>query len=249
MSSRDTGLINQEATKRDVDMWMEDLLARIELRIIHPHSVIDQSGAAMGEGPKFLAPGEIIVKDLLLDRFTQRQAPHVPDEPHPGLLARSGVRTEEQPRPDADDSIDTAVGVRYELSSYFDLDACEAPQPGLVLPVERLQKVPTQSDRRRHQRRIIEGGAELRTKGNDTRTWGTLTDVSASGCYVQMYFSPGVRAQLKVTLNVGDVPIVADGIVRVVNPGLGAGIEFTKIMDGDRERLNELLATRTEFLT
>lgn len=249
MSSRDTGLINQEATKRDVDMWMEDLLARIELRIIHPHSVIDQSGAAMGEEPKILASREIVVKGLLLDRFTQPQAPHVPDEPQIGLLARSGVRTEEQPTPEADGFTDTAVGVRYELSSYFDLDACDAPQPGLRLSAEQLQKAQTSSDRRRHQRHAIDGGAELRTKGSDTRTWGTLADVSASGCYVQMYFSPGVRAQLKMTLNVGDVPILAEGIVKVVYPGLGAGIEFTKIMDGDRQRLNELLAARAEFLT
>jgi hypothetical protein len=41
--------INQEATKRDVDKWMEDLLVRIQLRIMHPHSVIDQDGTAIGE--------------------------------------------------------------------------------------------------------------------------------------------------------------------------------------------------------
>ena len=52
-----------------------------------------------------------------------------------------------------------------------------------------------------------------------------------------------------MTLNVGDVPILAEGIVKVVYPGLGAGIEFTKIMDRDRQRLNELLAARAEFLT
>lgn len=249
MSSRDTGLINQEATKRDVDMWMEDLLARIELRIIHPHSVIDQGGTIMGDEPKILASREIVVKGLVLDRFTQPQAPHVPDEPLPGLLARSGVRTEEQPTPEADGIVDSEIDISHEISSYFDRDAREAPQPGLRLSAERLEKAQTSSDRRRHQRHVIDGGAELRTKGSDTRTWGTLTDVSASGCYVQMYFSPGVRAQLKMTLNLGDVPILADGIVKVVYPGLGAGIEFTKIMDEDRQRLNELLAARAEFLT
>lgn len=246
MSSRDTGLINQEATKRDVDMWMEDLLARIELRIIHPHSVIHQGGTIMGEEPN---SREIVVKGLLLDKFMQPQSPHVPDEPHLGLLARSGVRTEERPTPEADGIVDSEIYISRQISPYFDLDAREAPQPGLRLSAERLQEAQTSSDRRRHQRHVIDGGAELRTKGSDTRTWGTLTDVSASGCYVQMYFSPGVRAQLKMTLNVGDVPILAEGIVKVVYPGLGAGIEFTKIMDRDRQRLNELLAARAEFLT
>src|SRR5579864_2391540 len=36
-------LLNSEATKRDVDKWTEDLLNRIQLCIMHPHSVIHQN--------------------------------------------------------------------------------------------------------------------------------------------------------------------------------------------------------------
>jgi hypothetical protein len=38
-------LLNSEATKRDVDKWTEDLLNRIQLCIMHPHSVIHQNSA------------------------------------------------------------------------------------------------------------------------------------------------------------------------------------------------------------
>jgi hypothetical protein len=49
MKLQTTALINREATGRDVDRWMEDLLARIQLCILHPHSVIHQDGTAKGE--------------------------------------------------------------------------------------------------------------------------------------------------------------------------------------------------------
>lgn len=44
MKPQTTVLINREATKRDVDKWMEDLLARIQLCVMHPHSVIQRDG-------------------------------------------------------------------------------------------------------------------------------------------------------------------------------------------------------------
>jgi hypothetical protein len=37
-------LITREATKQDVDKWMEDLFARIQLCLTHPHSVIQRDG-------------------------------------------------------------------------------------------------------------------------------------------------------------------------------------------------------------
>ena len=44
MKPQTTVLINREATKHDVDKWMEDLFARIQLCVMHPHSVIHREG-------------------------------------------------------------------------------------------------------------------------------------------------------------------------------------------------------------
>jgi len=46
MKPQTTALINRETTGRDVDKWMEDLFARIQLCVLHPHSVIHQDGTA-----------------------------------------------------------------------------------------------------------------------------------------------------------------------------------------------------------
>jgi hypothetical protein len=67
MTSQTTSLINGEATKRDVDNWMEDLFVRIQLRIMHPHNVIHQDGTASEEETQIVEPREIIVNTLLLD--------------------------------------------------------------------------------------------------------------------------------------------------------------------------------------
>ena len=68
-------LINQQATKHDVDQWMEDLLIRIQLRITHPHNVIDQEGSPIARDARVLQLGGINVNKLLLDEFTLPNTP------------------------------------------------------------------------------------------------------------------------------------------------------------------------------
>lgn len=41
--------MNPEATKHELDKWSEDLLIRIQLRFMHPHTVIHQNGSAADE--------------------------------------------------------------------------------------------------------------------------------------------------------------------------------------------------------
>jgi hypothetical protein len=57
-----------------------------------------------------------------------------------------------------------------------------------------------------------------------------------------MYVPPALGTELEMTLEVGAVRVLAEGVVKVVYPGLGVGIEFTNIADEYRQRLNELLA-------
>jgi hypothetical protein len=51
MKPQSTVPINREATKHDMDKWMEDLLVRIQLCGMHPHSVIQPDGTT-NEGEK-----------------------------------------------------------------------------------------------------------------------------------------------------------------------------------------------------
>ena len=57
MKLQTNALINRETTGRDVDKWMEDLFARIQLCILHPHSVIPGEGTTSEEEMQVVAPG------------------------------------------------------------------------------------------------------------------------------------------------------------------------------------------------
>jgi hypothetical protein len=43
-------LLNQEMTDHDLAAWMDDLLTRIELRVLMEHEVIDHQGDDAGSG-------------------------------------------------------------------------------------------------------------------------------------------------------------------------------------------------------
>jgi len=111
-----------------------------------------------------------------------------------------------------------------------------------LLQQKELQQPENVGDRRQYRRYAVEGSAEMYRKGSQTRTWGPLTDISASGCYVEMYVPYGAGTELQMAIEVADAKIVAEGIVRVVYPGLGIGVEFTNIAEEDKIRLNDLLA-------
>ncbi len=107
---------------------------------------------------------------------------------------------------------------------------------------KQLQEPEQAGDRRQYRRYAVNGGAELRVKGTETRTWGPMTDISASGCYVEMYNPCPAGTELEMTLEVGESRIAAEGVVRVIYPGLGIGVEFTKLTDTNKVLLNALLA-------
>ena len=57
MKPQTNALINRETTGRDVDKWMEDLFARIQLCVLHPHTVIHREGTTNEEEMPGVAPG------------------------------------------------------------------------------------------------------------------------------------------------------------------------------------------------
>jgi len=65
IKTRATAFINRETTTGDVDKWMDDLLIRIELRLMHPHDIIHQDGTATESEHPRVVPGEIPLSNLL----------------------------------------------------------------------------------------------------------------------------------------------------------------------------------------
>jgi PilZ domain len=97
-------------------------------------------------------------------------------------------------------------------------------------------------ERRRSARFQCSGSAELKVEGSDVRMWGTLTDVSLHGCYVEMStpFPVGTKADL--VLEALGFRVRALGTVRVSYPFLGMGICLTKVEPGQQAQLEQLLA-------
>jgi hypothetical protein len=96
-------------------------------------------------------------------------------------------------------------------------------------------------DKRRNPRYKCEGSAEFRSEGSTVRTWATVTDLSRSGCYVEMQATSPVDTPLAMTIEVAGIRVRVKGVVRVSYPFLGMGIAFTEVADDDQAHFDELL--------
>ena len=72
--------------------------------------------------------------------------------------------------------------------------------------------------------------------------WGTLTDVSLHGCYVEMNHTVPLGTQMSLTLEALDVRVHVQGTVRISYPFLGMGVCFSEIEPGQQVQLEQLLA-------
>ena len=97
-------------------------------------------------------------------------------------------------------------------------------------------------ERRQSPRLRCSGSAEIRTEGNDVRMWGTVTDVSLHGCYVEMNTTFPVDSKVDLVLKSFGIKIEASGTVRASYPFLGMGICFAALEPVQHRQLKQLLA-------
>lgn len=96
-------------------------------------------------------------------------------------------------------------------------------------------------ERRQSPRYKCKGSARIQEIGSLTSTWATFADISMHGCYVESATPYHVRTRLDLKLEANGFRVEVIGEVRVAYPGLGMGISFTKVSEGDRDRLRELV--------
>ncbi len=96
--------------------------------------------------------------------------------------------------------------------------------------------------RRKSPRLRCSGSAEFRAEGSDLHMWGTLTDISLHGCYVEMNTTFPVNTKVDLVLKSFGIRIQAPGTVRVTYPFLGMGIRFAEIEPEQQLQLKQLLA-------
>ena len=124
-----------------------------------------------------------------------------------------------------------------------------AGTPGTATPSPRgddgalVEASPTGIERRRSLRYRCSGSAEFRAEGSDVRMWGTLTDISLHGCYIEMSTTFPVDTRVDLSLEASGIRVRLVGTVRVSYPFLGMGISFTEIEPGQQLQLEQLLFT------
>ena len=96
-------------------------------------------------------------------------------------------------------------------------------------------------ERRQSPRLRCSGSAEFRTEASDVRIWGTVTDVSLHGCYVEMNTTFPVGTKVDLVLKSFGIRIETRGEVRASYPFLGMGICFVEIQPVQQLHLKDLL--------
>jgi hypothetical protein len=114
-----------------------------------------------------------------------------------------------------------------------------APNGGGRAPADA--NSPEWEERRQSPRLRCSGSAEFRAEGSDVRMWGTLTDVSLHGCYMEMNTTFPVGTKVDLVLKSFGIRIQARGTVRTSYPFLGMGICFAEIEPGQKLQLTQLL--------
>ncbi|HTS36410.1 MAG TPA: PilZ domain-containing protein [Candidatus Solibacter sp.] len=76
-----------------------------------------------------------------------------------------------------------------------------------------------------------------------------LTDLSLGGCYLEISSPFPVSSRVTLSMRAADVEVRAQGIVRVMHPDKGMGVEFTQATTEHRAALEKFLATLTENRT
>ena len=116
----------------------------------------------------------------------------------------------------------------------------------LTSPEPRLPQaagtVPSEDDRRAQARRTCRLGVNVYRPEGSVLQHCTLTDVSASGCYIEttVPLSVGTRAIIEVRTQ--ELKLRVEGKVRSMHPGFGMGVEFRARTAEDKEQLGRLLA-------
>ncbi|HZT00462.1 MAG TPA: PilZ domain-containing protein [Terriglobales bacterium] len=104
--------------------------------------------------------------------------------------------------------------------------------------------VPADSDpqeRRRNPRYKCEGSATFRVEGTNVRTWGTFTDLSCSGCYVELKATFPAGAIIDLELELNGVRAQVKGEVRVSYPFLGMGVAFRDLTTENRMQIQAMI--------
>lgn len=146
-------------------------------------------------------------------------------------------------QPDLTPDSPTTEGASYlrRLKAQPGEDLCDTPASAVPAAVVPQDSFPGK-DRRRSPRFRCAGSAEFTAEDSNVRMWGTLTDISLRGCYVEMTTTFPVDTKVELVLEGLGIRFRTGGTVRISYPFLGMGILFTEIAHDQKVLLEQLLS-------
>jgi PilZ domain len=120
-------------------------------------------------------------------------------------------------------------------------------RPGSNATSKDIGKAPTDAtnavwkELRQSPRLRCSGSVEFRVEGSDECMWGTLTDISLHGCYVEANTTFPIGTKVALVLKSFGIRIQTPGTVRTSYPSQGMGIGYTEIEPGQKQHLKQLL--------
>jgi hypothetical protein len=97
-------------------------------------------------------------------------------------------------------------------------------------------------ERRAAPRYPCRGSISIRQPEVSGSVSAAVTDISLSGCYVELMETYPVGTRLSSLLNAESISIRFTAEVRTSHPGVGMGVQFDEMSEGDRASLERLIA-------
>jgi c-di-GMP-binding flagellar brake protein YcgR len=98
-------------------------------------------------------------------------------------------------------------------------------------------------ERRRYPRTQATIPIEFKAEGASVASRAETSDLSLSGCYVEMSFTLAVGSKLDMVLWVEDERLATKAVVVTHHPQFGNGIEFLEMTQEDQAKLEHYLKT------
>lgn len=99
------------------------------------------------------------------------------------------------------------------------------------------------SERRDSTRYACTGRAEFKNIEGGFKNWGTVSDLSDTGCYIDTMFPLPSKTLLDAQIQVRNVDIRSRALVRSSHPNVGMGVEFVQTSPEDIQRIQTLIST------
>ena len=121
--------------------------------------------------------------------------------------------------------------------------ATAPPSPSSTAPAASAPaSVSASASSRRDELRIeCSLGVQVMRPGPRVPHWCTLTDLSSTGCYIEIPTPFPEDATLDIEVRTADLKIRLRGVVRSVSPGFGMGLRFTPENDAQVKQVQDLL--------